>query len=100
MSSNWYVSLQLPPILLLTGPAGVGKTATVQVLARQFECELHEWTNPLTSDYNDGPFDINEWRASKCWEDEIVKSFNVCQFVLKLDNPKAESTKGSQVFLV
>ena len=34
---------------LLTGPAGAGKTATVQVLGRDLGLELQEWSNPITS---------------------------------------------------
>ena len=52
---------QLPPILLLTGPAGVGKTATVRVLAKELKCEVHEWANPVTADLTDNP----DWRNSE-----------------------------------
>ncbi|XP_046544815.1 cell cycle checkpoint protein RAD17-like [Haliotis rubra] len=41
-----------PPILLLTGPAGVGKTATVQVLCKELGLEVQEWTNPIQPSYN------------------------------------------------
>jgi cell cycle checkpoint protein len=41
--------LQLPPILLLTGPAGVGKTATIQVLSHDLKFKVQEWINPLTT---------------------------------------------------
>ncbi|XP_048256560.1 cell cycle checkpoint protein RAD17-like [Haliotis rufescens] len=40
------------PILLLTGPAGVGKTATVQVLCKELGLEVQEWTNPIQPSYN------------------------------------------------
>ncbi|XP_038068442.1 cell cycle checkpoint protein RAD17-like [Patiria miniata] len=40
------------PILLLTGPAGTGKTATVQVLAKQLQMEVQEWSNPDTAAYD------------------------------------------------
>ena len=55
---------QLPPILLLTGPAGVGKTATVKVLAKELRCELHEWSNPLADDYVDGFSTSSDWKSS------------------------------------
>ncbi|XP_041042376.1 cell cycle checkpoint protein RAD17 [Carcharodon carcharias] len=35
-------------ILLLTGAAGTGKTATIQVLVRELGIQLLEWTNPLS----------------------------------------------------
>lgn len=34
-------------ILLLTGPPGAGKTATLQVLAKEIGLEIQEWINPL-----------------------------------------------------
>ena len=36
-------------MLLLTGPAGAGKTAAIRVLARELGCEVMEWSNPTTS---------------------------------------------------
>uniref|UniRef100_UPI00398F3F1A cell cycle checkpoint protein RAD17 n=1 Tax=Pristiophorus japonicus TaxID=55135 RepID=UPI00398F3F1A len=35
-------------ILLLTGAAGTGKTATIQVLVKELGIQLLEWTNPLS----------------------------------------------------
>ncbi|XP_048451136.1 cell cycle checkpoint protein RAD17 isoform X4 [Rhincodon typus] len=35
-------------ILLLTGAAGTGKTATIQVLVKELGIHLLEWTNPLS----------------------------------------------------
>lgn len=40
---------KLPPILLLTGPSGVGKTATVQALSHDLQFQIQEWINPLTT---------------------------------------------------
>ncbi|XP_076076265.1 cell cycle checkpoint protein RAD17-like [Mytilus galloprovincialis] len=40
---------KLPPILLLTGPAGVGKTATIQALSKDLRYTIQEWINPLTN---------------------------------------------------
>ena len=34
-------------ILLLTGPAGAGKTATLTMLARNMKLEVREWVNPV-----------------------------------------------------
>ena len=38
-------------ILLLTGPCGAGKTATVQVLAEEMSIEIQEWINPISEVY-------------------------------------------------
>lgn len=35
-------------ILLLTGSAGAGKTATIHVLANELGFEVQEWINPLS----------------------------------------------------
>ena len=35
-----------PGILLLTGPPGCGKTATVKVLAKELQASIQEWSNP------------------------------------------------------
>jgi len=36
-----------PGILLLIGPPGSGKTATIKVLAQEMNCYVQEWSNPL-----------------------------------------------------
>jgi len=36
-------------ILLLTGAAGTGKTATVHVLANELGFEVQEWINPVST---------------------------------------------------
>ncbi|XP_056369257.1 cell cycle checkpoint protein RAD17 isoform X1 [Oenanthe melanoleuca] len=38
-------------VLLLTGPPGCGKTATLQILARDLGLQVQEWTNPLSLDF-------------------------------------------------
>lgn len=43
----YYKSTQSPKILLLTGPVGVGKSATVRVLARELGYDITEWINPV-----------------------------------------------------
>ena len=43
---------QPAPVLLLTGPAGVGKTTTLKVLAKELKCQIQEWVNPLTATFN------------------------------------------------
>ena len=39
-------------MLLLTGPTGVGKTATIRSLAAELRCEVQEWTNPVLDAFN------------------------------------------------
>ncbi|KIO18471.1 hypothetical protein M407DRAFT_225559 [Tulasnella calospora MUT 4182] len=39
-------------ILALTGPAGVGKTATIRVLAKELDVELVEWRNGMDDDFS------------------------------------------------
>jgi len=36
-------------VLLLTGAAGTGKTATVHVLANELGFEVQEWINPVST---------------------------------------------------
>ncbi|NXL06193.1 RAD17 protein, partial [Mesembrinibis cayennensis] len=38
-------------VLLLTGPPGCGKTATIQVLAKDLGVQVQEWTNPIPLDF-------------------------------------------------
>ncbi|NXI38240.1 RAD17 protein, partial [Galbula dea] len=38
-------------ILLLTGPPGCGKTATIQILAKDLGIQVQEWTNPVSLDF-------------------------------------------------
>lgn len=43
-------------ILLLTGPAGVGKTATVNTLAKELKLTIQEWLNPTTDIFQKDDF--------------------------------------------
>ncbi|XP_071995186.1 cell cycle checkpoint protein RAD17 [Engystomops pustulosus] len=46
-------------ILLLTGPPGCGKTATILVLTKEMEIQVQEWINPLMQEYkSDEPPEI------------------------------------------
>lgn len=38
-------------ILLLSGPVGCGKTATVQCIARKYNIKVTEWITPLDIEY-------------------------------------------------
>jgi cell cycle checkpoint protein len=56
---DWFSSIQnRPRLLILSGPAGSGKTATVQTLARELRFEIHEFetgmnVNAFNSTYQD-----------------------------------------------
>ncbi|NXT23147.1 RAD17 protein, partial [Syrrhaptes paradoxus] len=38
-------------VLLLTGPAGCGKTATIEIVAKDLGIQVQEWTNPISLDF-------------------------------------------------
>lgn len=39
-------------LLILRGPSGAGKTATISALAKLMELDLSEWRNPVNSDFS------------------------------------------------
>ncbi|CCG83193.1 Cell cycle checkpoint protein rad17 [Taphrina deformans PYCC 5710] len=43
-------------VLILTGPAGVGKTATVETLAKVLDYEIIEWRNPMSHEWSDDAY--------------------------------------------
>lgn len=43
-------------VLLLTGPPGCGKTATVQILVQDLGIQVHEWINPVSLDFTKEDF--------------------------------------------
>lgn len=58
-------------ILLLTGQAGTGKTAVVQVLAKYLNYEIKEWINPVGQDYQE--------KSSTGWRDFLTSQNSQCQ---------------------
>jgi hypothetical protein len=40
-------------LLVLTGPAGAGKTATIRVLSRELKFDIIEWQNALDDVFNE-----------------------------------------------
>ncbi|XP_008573870.1 PREDICTED: cell cycle checkpoint protein RAD17 [Galeopterus variegatus] len=43
-------------ILLITGPPGCGKTATIKILSKEYGIQVQEWINPVLSDFQKGDF--------------------------------------------
>ena len=43
-----------PKVLLLSGPAGSAKTATLSVLCTELKIEVQEWHNPNTGSWEEG----------------------------------------------
>ncbi|XP_032625432.1 cell cycle checkpoint protein RAD17 isoform X2 [Chelonoidis abingdonii] len=43
-------------ILVLTGPPGCGKSATIQILAKELHVQVQEWTNPISLDFRKEDF--------------------------------------------
>ena len=62
-----------PGILLMIGPPGSGKTATIKVLAQEMNCYVQEWSNPLENiEYSkDQPSEIPYVSQSKSFNNFI-----------------------------
>uniref|UniRef100_A0A8C3G070 Cell cycle checkpoint protein RAD17 n=1 Tax=Chrysemys picta bellii TaxID=8478 RepID=A0A8C3G070_CHRPI len=43
-------------VLVLTGPPGCGKSATIQILAKEHHVQVQEWTNPISLDFRKEDF--------------------------------------------
>lgn len=71
--------LQRSPMVLLTGPAGAGKSALVQVLAKELNCELKEWSNPIAAAYDELSF----LDKRNNWSGTVLSLF---LFIYKMDN--------------
>ena len=48
VTSSIFLCLQSGGILLLTGPAGSGKSATLDVLSKELTIEVQEWVTPFS----------------------------------------------------
>ncbi|XP_069953149.1 cell cycle checkpoint protein RAD17-like isoform X2 [Cherax quadricarinatus] len=63
--------------LLLTGPAGCGKSATVRLLAKEARLNFVEWINPTTTAYNSAFLELeNAWIP----EDTVRSASQTTQF--------------------
>ncbi|GAB2282854.1 hypothetical protein Dimus_017390 [Dionaea muscipula] len=56
-------------VLLITGPAGVGKSATIQVIASQFGATVCEWSTPTPT----------------IWREHVYNSNSGIRYISKLD---------------
>ncbi|XP_064606495.1 cell cycle checkpoint protein RAD17-like [Liolophura sinensis] len=64
------------PLLLLTGPAGCGKTATLKVLAREMGLDIQEWINPTNSGRSREDWTVDSFTGKKLSDSESqVKVF-------------------------
>ncbi|XP_061182185.1 cell cycle checkpoint protein RAD17-like [Saccostrea echinata] len=87
------------PMVLLTGPAGAGKTALVQVLAKELNCELKEWTNPVAGSYEESVFvdQRNNWsdysKVEGSYSGSQLSKFQ--QFLLRADKYNSLDIFGS-----
>lgn len=79
-------------VLLLTGPAGSGKTATVEVLASELGLELQEWINPV-SGMTEGEF--NEYSSWRDFSQSQLKKFE--DFILRANKYLTLSIFGEKI---
>lgn len=78
---NWLVEsmagMKGRRFLLLTGPAGCGKTATIKILAREAGLTAQEWINPTSTSYKSAFMDQeNIWISG----DTVVPGSQTSQF--------------------
>ena len=78
-------------LLVLKGPSGAGKTATISMLARVMDIDVSEWRNPVGSQFS------SEAYSSMCaqFEDFLGRSgrFNKLVLAGRLENVSAASSR-------
>lgn len=90
-------------ILLLTGSAGAGKTATVQVLANELGLELQEWINPVSEIAEGELNEYSHWRNTtqsqmKKFEDFILRANKYPSLSIFLE--KSNQTTDKKMLLI
>lgn len=75
-------------LLVLKGPAGAGKTVTLQLLCKQLGIDISEWRNPASIDYSADNFTS----MSAFFEDYIARSGRYS--TLEFGNEKALAERG------
>ncbi|WPG97994.1 Hypothetical protein R9X50_00077700 [Acrodontium crateriforme] len=80
-------------VLVLKGPAGAGKTATIQLLAADLGCEILEWRNP-------GGMDVaaeGSASAATQFEEFVGRAGKATGLTLTTDTTSQESTSASKI---
>lgn len=87
-------------LLLLTGPAGCGKTATLKVLAREAGIHIQEWINTTTSTFSKG---FNEQETTWIPGDQVHSVGQMSQlqdFLMRASKYKSVCTTKNQGTIV
>ncbi|KAM4578231.1 cell cycle checkpoint protein RAD17 isoform 1-T1 [Fundulus diaphanus] len=81
---NWlraHTNVSKGGVLILTGPAGSGKTATVKVLSLELGIRVQEWTNPSSAEPY--PSSLPEWRSKGLFCSSQLTQFR--EFLLRVN---------------
>ncbi|KAF8347458.1 Rad17 cell cycle checkpoint protein-domain-containing protein [Amanita rubescens] len=91
-------------ILVLTGPAGTAKTATVRVLARELGFEMLEWRNSIGDTFAAFDNELMDYANNGSYETLMTKfetffnrASNCQNFLTSLDDSRPLSTQSSQL---
>ncbi|XP_065069289.1 cell cycle checkpoint protein RAD17-like isoform X2 [Rhopilema esculentum] len=91
-------------ILVLTGPAGAGKSATIDVLSKDLNIELQEWSNPATTTNEEytmwKDFRILQTDSQrKQFQDFLLRANKYCSLSLSGQEP-SNSAHGRKIIVV